>query len=703
MRLAESRGALRRNLAGEESVWSDEVLDGGIARAVEDLDRLLPQEKLAGVDINFSITSEVWASGTLGTAVTLTNKRLRPHKETVKSTDGNTTYKRDTDYTMNYAEGKITALSTGAIPGSTDLKIDYTILEVYLDTSSYTDLIRIVRVEYPAGEIPADFQSFYTWEDYVVILSRGRESQQKLTEKQHVWLYYHAKHTVPEVEADGSWKPQLDEVVIKGAEGYSLMTKALELRHNAKGRLTTSLAALAQIPGIETDINVSLANTSSQATSASADLSNIDARIDDMLATIAAAGGFLASAGESIVSSLAQAAQAETDISAIDAPLVTATAKLATVDSLVTNVNTLLSNLKTFVSSGQPPLSATILELANATGRVNLSNDKLDEAKSQRNIVDDVNAAAASRVTRAGLFHETKMDSLIGVLNTDPDDLITGVSQGITDSRSHLVAGLNKINQVNIGELVSEMHKRYSDAFLATARIRYDEHLAYLGRLDRVLAQSTGILAEAAEFRAIALSRVATGNVILSEADNLLGQARVYQENVAQRISQSRAYIESGQVSANGASAAVGLVGRGIEQANSYIALARLRLDAASESSELVNAYIASATQYIAMAQAKIAEGNAMRTPIDAILERVSRKIEVARIFQQEADRRLQELALKQQEADRYMALAVGESELADKFEERGILTKVEFMNILNDRAQVRADTSLTPARQQSP
>jgi len=239
MRLAESRGALRRNLAGAESDWADELLDGAVARAVEDLDRIMPQEKLAGFDLIFDIDGEVWNSGTLGTAITLKNKRVRPHNETVRNSAGTTTYKRDTDYTMDYAAGKITALSTGAIPATTALQIDYKILEVYLDINSFTDLIRIVRVEHPAGQVPANFQTFYTWENFVVITSKGRETQQRLAERSHAWLYYHAKHTLPLISADGSWKPQLDEVVIKGAEGYSLMTKALELRHTAKWQSPT--------------------------------------------------------------------------------------------------------------------------------------------------------------------------------------------------------------------------------------------------------------------------------------------------------------------------------------------------------------------------------------------------------------------------------------------------------------------------------
>ena len=100
------------------------------------------------------------------------------------------------------------------------------------------------------------------------------------------------------------------------------------------------------------------------------------------------------------------------------------------------------------------------------------------------------------------------------------------------------------------------------------------------------------------------------------------------------------------------------------------------------------------------MAQVKVSEANALRTPVDAILERVTRKIEVAKVFQLEADRRIQQINLRQQEVDRHIGISIQELALADDFEERGVAIKQEFMEILMDRAQVRSDTSIASTRQ---
>ena len=246
------------------------------------------------------------------------------------------------------------------------------------------------------------------------------------------------------------------------------------------------------------------------------------------------------------------------------------------------------------------------------------------------------------------------------------------------------------------------MYKRYADSSTAIARMRYEEHLSYLGRIDRVLAQGVGMVAQAVESRAQAETWLASGRVVIEEMNILLGRIRAYHDNVAQNISMAQGHINSGQVVSGAAASSAGLVNSGINQGRGYIEIARVRLEQAREDNVLVEAYLTAATAYVNMANAKIAEGNGKRTPIDATLSMVEHKLDVARVYQSEAGVRIQEIAAKHQESDRHMALSVQESAIADKFEERGVLIKTEFMEILMDRAQVRADTALTPTRQQA-
>lgn len=58
-------------------------------------------------------------------AVSLDNKAIVQYSEVVTTTDGVTTYTRDTDYTMGYTAGTITVDSTGSMSDATAYYIDY--------------------------------------------------------------------------------------------------------------------------------------------------------------------------------------------------------------------------------------------------------------------------------------------------------------------------------------------------------------------------------------------------------------------------------------------------------------------------------------------------------------------------------------------------------------------------------------------------
>lgn len=701
MLLAEARAALRRNLAGAIAVWSEEILDGGVARAAADLDRLYPQEGMHGYRVVINVADEAWTSA-YDTAVQLANTRIKPNSETVTTVGGATTYTRNTDYTMNYVYGTVTALSTGAMADTTGYEIDYKVLEVYVDLSDIADLIRVARVEYPGGQIPAEFQSFYTWGDFLVITSDGTSTQAALRENEHVWVYYHSKHTLPLVAARGSWSPQLDEVVIKGAEGYCLFTKALEIRHSARDRQADSLAALDEIAAISGEVDTALTDMRTQASSASADMGNIDAYIANMIAALAGVATYLAKAEDAVASAVEQADQASVDISVIDTPLASATERLvdanglvATSDTIVelarsvsAGVNTYISSAWTVVEGITPLIAASTDALAESTDYLNQAESRLLLAQAPLDLAEDV--------------HGLHIDNLMDILNSVEADPITLVGESVTAAGNQLLEAIAVTNQVNIGEAVSEMRRRYAADWTNIARLRYDEYRTFLEKIDRRVAQSGAMLAEAGERRSQADSMINGALAQQGGVQQLLSRVQAYQDNVVQRVNIIQSLLGLGQALNNTASASVGNSARAIEQANSYVAIARLRLDAARESSELADAYGSAATRYVEMAQAKISEAQSYETPISAVLQRVAQKVELSRVYQSESDRRIQEIAHKLGEADRYISLSNQESMLADKMDETATRINRDFMAILVDRAQVRSDTALVPTRQQA-
>lgn len=708
MRLAETRAALRRNLAGARAVWDDEVLDGGVARAADDLDRLIPNEVIADFTLDFAVSAEVWASGTLGSEVTLANKRIKPKSETVKDSGGTVTYVRDTDYTMDYVSGTITTIAAGDIVDSSNNQIDYTILEVYADISSLTDLIRIFRVEYPGGQVPASFQTYYTWGNLLALSSSGRESQQRLASGEHLWVYYHAKHTTPDKDTDATWLPQLDEVILKGAQAYCLITKAMELRHSVRTRHTSVATALGELAAIATLIDTALTDTRDQASSSVADMSSIDAHISNMVATLASAGTFLSSASDAVVDAQAQGELVAADIVDADAPIADALTKLASVDVLISKTNLMLDDARTYAATSVSPGNVAKAYLDTIVPLINDSDKKLadiDAYRAQAEAFIDFAGGTLGALALGGsdYYLRTRAHSVMGKIDNLVDNPIFKVGANIDAAGNRLIEGLAVLNQVNIGDSVSEMYRRYADTWLVAARMRYDEWLTFLGQVDRYVAISNSLIAQAGERRAHADTYLSDANIVLGQVNALLSQISAYQANVDKQIDLAQLDLNRSRTITETASVKVGNTGRVLEQAGGYGNVARLHLDAADTGVRLMEAKIASAVQYVSMAQVKIAEGTAIQAIIDAILNRVGQKIEVSRVYQGEADRRLQQVGYKLQEADRHANLATQESDLADEFEASGIRLKEEFMSILTDRAQVHTDSALTPTRQEAP
>ncbi len=703
MRLAETRAALRRNLSGLRTDWTNEVLDGGVTRAVDDLDRILPQEVITDLTLQFTIIAEVWASGTLGSEVTLANKRIKPESETVKDEAGAIPYERDTDYTMDYVAGTITTIATGDIVDSSNNQIDYTILEVYVDLSNLTDLIRIFRVEYPGGQVPAEFQTFYTWGDFLVITARGRESQQRLASGKHVWVYYHKKHTTPDKDTDGTWKPQLDEVVLKGAQSYCLATKALELRHSVKIRQASSVTALGELAAITTKMDTALTRTAEQASSAVADLSNIDGYISDMLSALASVSTFLASATSSVADAEAQAVVAAGDIADADSPLATALTKLAAVDTLITKTTGVINDGISYSRDAGTPLNNAKDNLDAIVPLIEDSDKKIADVDSSRAQARSWFVSGGTALGFADIYLQTHTQQVMATIDSLKDNPINLVGTSIEAAGNQLISGLALINQVNIGDSVTEMYRRYADTWLTAARMRYDEWLTFLGKADRFISMSGGLIAEASEWRGHAEGYLSEANIVLGEINALLSKVAAYQANAGKQIDVAQTRINRGRAVTESASVYVGNTGRALEQAAGYHTTARLQLEAADASIRLVETHIATAVQFVNMAQAKIAEGAAMQAPITAVIEAAGQKLEVARIYQGDSDRRIQELGLKLQESDRYIVLGNQELELADRLDDLSERVKRDFMEILMDRAQVRSDSAITPTRQEAP
>lgn len=228
MNLVEMRSKLQEDLA--DDTWDEDSLDRAVQRAVADITRFLPDEKIAEYTLIHAVTGESWTSADAhDTYVALANKPIKYESETVQSDDLATTYTRDTDFYMDYSNGKITTISGGSMSVTTAYKIGYTKCREAVDISALTDIVRVQRVEYPMSTSSEfDFITFVIWGTVLYI------APTQYTANKHMVVYYEAECTAPTESVDGSYPEYLDEVVLKGASAYALFSKAVEMEHAAE-------------------------------------------------------------------------------------------------------------------------------------------------------------------------------------------------------------------------------------------------------------------------------------------------------------------------------------------------------------------------------------------------------------------------------------------------------------------------------------
>jgi len=230
-------------LANAGAQWSSTEIEYAVDRAVADLSRVLPRQLVLDHTVSYTVTGEsvILVGGTKA----LANQYIKYGSETVKDETEVTTYVRDTDYTMDYANGVITRIATGDIGATDTLKVSYTKFRVVIDMSSLTSVQRILRAEYPVAQVPQRFVAFWTWGDYLFIgPPAGDTSQERMSEGKHAHIYYLADHTAPTASAGGSYEGYLDSVVIAGAIAYCYTIRATQLKHDADGALNDADGAI---------------------------------------------------------------------------------------------------------------------------------------------------------------------------------------------------------------------------------------------------------------------------------------------------------------------------------------------------------------------------------------------------------------------------------------------------------------------------
>ncbi len=178
-------------------------------------------------------TASIGYGSHIGVWVNLANKPIRT---TGFSADlAGTAFTMDTDYEVDYINGRIRLITGTTMAAATAYTVDYTKSKLGINIAAIIpELRRIVDVEYPANLVPQSFVSYSVWGNFLYIGSqRPTQSQEEMSDNKHIVIYYEAAQQPPSVVSPGSYPEALEEVVDLGAQAYALFMKSLQYEHQA--------------------------------------------------------------------------------------------------------------------------------------------------------------------------------------------------------------------------------------------------------------------------------------------------------------------------------------------------------------------------------------------------------------------------------------------------------------------------------------
>jgi len=704
MKLAESRLALRRDLGDIDQSnkrWSDEQLDGGLERAVDDLNRILPDEAVADLRLTMDIEDES-VTVNHGVWVSLANTRIQPYSETVTNAAGTTEYVRDTDYEMDYSGGRIKALAAGSMTDDVAHLIDYRKQDWVLDLNSLTGLIRVLRTEYfREGLQPIECQGQLIDRRWFHLTAIGTESRQTLTEDAHFWVYYVTAHTAPTATATGSYPAHLDEVMLKGARAYALLMKAWEVRFGAIDSVDDGDTSLSSIAAALTDLDTALDKMSTYNGSAATALAKIQSYIDDMETDLALVATYLTNGGTDLISARVAAASANTSTANVDSILATAQARLAEITAFLTDAISRLATAQNILDQANTDLDAVPALITSATSPLGANSTDRSSAQTALADVLALRNLAAAYVANA--------DDHLAVVNTDILDgeqvFEIDMEAEIDSAETLLATPITDalINKVNLGVAVPENYRQLGEArallaqlysvkgnaFFDKGRIRLLHIEQQMSQTQRLIELLQGRIAEAAQYVAIIGSRIAEGNAYGELANTRVNQAQV-------RASEANTIIQE-------ALAREGAAGQKRDQAQGYIEVARVYVEAANANNDESNDYIDIADIWARLAAVAVDAAQVRVSAADRLAQEAAQYIAIAQSFAVEASQRADIAQIYLQKTDRHVGLSTERRELADKFEVGGQTQLAEFRALLNDRAQLTPNIITLPSRQQAP
>lgn len=493
------RTALLKDGQASTTEFPDNMMDRAVERAVQELSKFLPYEKILDVFIgDRTVTDETFTSD-YGVAVSLSNSPIQGLTEKIRSaaSGGGTLYVLGTDYEMNFFDGTVTVLSTGSMADSTIFYATYEKNGIVIDISGASNIMEVLKLEHPLTQGGyQEIKSFQLWGTKLFI-GAGDRNQEKALENKNLWMYYYTQWDVPVAGTGSNYPAHLDELVTKGALGFLYLGLASKQYINVASEL-----ALANAELDSTDTVFNSADGLHAAITIALDAAN--AALDSIAWIL-----FQAAISDAGVDATDQFKQAVLELAAV------ATEGFGDFDTAIGKAGTTLTSADASADSVDDT-------------KPEIPLDKIDDEI--RKVTDSVEYAEEL----AQINLAAGVDTYLANTTTEPA------------AHKYLIDGDALINVVNQGENASERFVQYAagGARIAEGHIQAAAVQAQLGA-NRVGA-ATAFIAEgnariANERLAVDASQALTaaGNGFISEAESRLSQHRIL-------LSQAQGYIAAG-------------------------------------------------------------------------------------------------------------------------------------------------------------
>lgn len=708
------RTAARLELAdpsGSGVRWSDDVLNRAIDEVTADITRVMPDEKIEEILVDFQVDDEsITIPGTA--AFTLANKPIEWQSENVTNAAGTTTYTLNTDYTMDYANGTITRLSGGAITANQILLVDYKKSRIAFDLSGITDLLVPVSVEWPVGDVPQSEAAFTTWGGVLWMTSSITRSQTKAGDKQYIRVYYHAQYAPPDDDNPGSFPRFMDEVAVKGVVAYALFIRHRESNHEAQGASNSADAALGgvtlPIGRINTAMTALTATNGPHARMATAleqagpTLVKADALLLDVATDIATARTALAkvtthsstqaaAALDKVDTHLAAAGGAKTALDLVQGVIDQATASLSAVPGQDAKVDAALAKIATYLEGSSDSAKAALNDILSKTVFAD-ANTALDLVATYLDLVHNAGATTgdlekAEDVFEGGVSGDTA--EIPGQVDHIEASTGGGSGTGIDNAaQDYLDAGDPLINAVNLGSQAAELNRRYAETQLALAQMYADRRRDFISEADRHTAQAQTYIAEAG-------ARMAQADRLAAEAAEWSRLAQTFIAEAAQHnVVTSQAIARSGQYNQS----AEELIGEGAQR----VAIADSFIRESQERNQISLAFISEAQGRVAVAQTRLLEVQNMISIGNSFINEANQWADKAQIYINEAGTWIANIEAINRSAQQYIFISTRMSEIGIAFLDDARERHNDYWSMLNSRVHTARQFSKSSPRQYS-